>query len=100
MFCDLTITLSMITLLHNALREAIFRRTRRTLAHILTFTLETGLLTTLLIAVQMALMLEPLAAHADGGSERRWRCILCVPATTFSPRRRTRESLIADCLVT
>ncbi|KDQ25159.1 hypothetical protein PLEOSDRAFT_1106104 [Pleurotus ostreatus PC15] len=79
MFCDLTITLSMITLLYNALREAIFRRTRRTLAHILAFTLETGLLTTLLIAVQMALMLEPLAAHADGGSERRWRCIFFYP---------------------
>ncbi|KAG9227103.1 hypothetical protein CCMSSC00406_0009635 [Pleurotus cornucopiae] len=79
MFCDLTITLSMITLLYTALREAIFRRTRRTLAHILTFTLETGLLTTLLIAVQMALMLAPLAAHADGGSERRWRCIFFYP---------------------
>ncbi|KAF7423051.1 hypothetical protein PC9H_011215 [Pleurotus ostreatus] len=79
MFCDLTITLSMITLLYNALKEAIFRRTRRTLAHILAFTLETGLLTTLLIAVQMALMLEPLAAHADGGSERRWRCIFFYP---------------------
>ncbi|KAF4562699.1 hypothetical protein EYR36_004093 [Pleurotus pulmonarius] len=62
--------------LYNALKEAVFRKTRRTLANILKFTLETGLLTTLLIAVQMALMLQPLAAHADGGSERRWRCIL------------------------
>ncbi|KAL4264804.1 DUF6534 domain-containing protein [Pleurotus pulmonarius] len=79
MFCDLTITISMITLLYNALKEAVFRKTRRTLANILKFTLETGLLTTLLIAVQMALMLQPLAAHADGGSERRWRCIFFYP---------------------
>ncbi len=66
----------MLAQLYNALKEAVFRKTRRTLANILKFTLETGLLTTLLIAVQMALMLQPLAAHAGGGSERRWRCIL------------------------
>lgn len=39
-----------------ALKEAIFKETRKILANILRFTIETGLLTTAVIVVQMVLM--------------------------------------------
>ncbi|KAF4564079.1 hypothetical protein EYR36_003330 [Pleurotus pulmonarius] len=64
---DLIITISMIILLFKALKEAIFRKTRRTLSNILKFTLETGLITTVLILVQLIFMLRGINATSTNG---------------------------------
>ncbi|KAL4267544.1 hypothetical protein AB1N83_001021 [Pleurotus pulmonarius] len=73
--CDLTITSSLVILMFRALKEAIFRNTRRTLSKILKFTLETGLLTTAVIAVQVVLMLT-LNQGQNKLSGVRWRYAL------------------------
>ena len=59
-----------------ALKEAIFRKTRQTLSNILRFTLETGLLTTAVIAVQIVFMVRVVNPTGEEQSGLRWRYIL------------------------
>ncbi|KAF7440094.1 hypothetical protein PC9H_000438 [Pleurotus ostreatus] len=77
--CDLSITLSMVILMFKALKEAIFRKTRQTLSNILRFTLETGLLTTAVIAVQIVFMLRVVNPTGDEPTGLRWRYIFFYP---------------------
>ncbi|KAF9497578.1 hypothetical protein BDN71DRAFT_593617 [Pleurotus eryngii] len=77
--CDLSITLSMVILMFKALKESIFKKTRQTLSNILRFTLETGLLTTAVIAVQIVFMVRVVNPTGEEQLGLRWRYILFYP---------------------
>ncbi|KAL4258162.1 hypothetical protein AB1N83_012364 [Pleurotus pulmonarius] len=80
--CDLTITLSMIWFLWKAQGEARFKPTRTMLARILTFTLETGLITT----VWMALQLIPWGSlgQGDGNHQAAYSMFLYPSGTLYT----------------
>ncbi|KAF4578218.1 hypothetical protein EYR40_001616 [Pleurotus pulmonarius] len=56
--CDILVTTSMVLLLRRALRDALFKKTRQRISAVLAFTIETGLLTTLLLVPQLALQIQ------------------------------------------